>query len=105
VNNSTRHPVNEIASREDGIIPKTKRNTSLSKKSKGSFDKMTVFSFDGTILLVGVGTGETMSDASILKIAMQFLIFPSPIGLNRKNFNTQRSLNSFLKLIEDMLNI
>ena len=52
----TRHSVNEIGSGKNGFIPKPFRHRGMSEKAKGSLDKMTVFTLNGTVLLVGVWT-------------------------------------------------
>ena len=68
--NARRHAVDKVAGCEDGIVPKTKRNMGLGEKSKSCFNKMTMLSFNRTVLLVSVWAGQTMDNASIMKIAM-----------------------------------
>jgi hypothetical protein len=56
VNDAARESINEKTSCGEGITPKSKRDRGMRKKSKASFDKMSMFAFSGAILLVRVRT-------------------------------------------------
>jgi hypothetical protein len=66
---------------------------------------MTVFALSNPVLLRCVWTGNTVRNASALKISMKAMILPSPIGLNSAYFGVKKTLNMILKSVEDSLNI
>jgi hypothetical protein len=105
MNNTTRHSINEIGSREDGLIPKSFGHRGLSEKAKSGFNKMAVFTFDGTVLLMGVRTRHSMLNANLLKILVKFVVLPTPIGLNALDFSAKLSFNTVLKLIKDVFHV
>ena len=57
----------EIASSLKSVIPKTKQNISMIKKSKTGFYYMMVFAFNKTILLVCMWTRDAMSNTTIFQ--------------------------------------
>ena len=46
-----------------------------------------------------------MGDARALKIAMDLVVFTTPVGLNSLDFAIQKAFDMSLKVIEDLLNI
>ena len=59
--------VDEITSGLKCIIPKTKGYAGMIKKSKTSFNNVTVFTFNDTVLFVSVGTKDSMSNTTLVK--------------------------------------
>jgi hypothetical protein len=102
---SARHAINQKTCGKNSFIPKTKWNVRLCKESKSSLNKVTMFAFYGTILLVGMRARDTMSDANAREISMQFLVLATPICLNSQNFGSKRFLNTTLKLIKNLFYI
>jgi hypothetical protein len=62
-----RETVNKITSGLKGIIPKTKGYAGMIEKDKTSFNNVTVFTFNGTILLMSEGTRDSMSNTTFVK--------------------------------------
>ena len=46
-----------------------------------------------------------MRDARALKVAMEFVVFTTTIGLNDLDFTIQKTFDMSLKILEDLLNI
>ena len=46
-----------------------------------------------------------MRDARALKIAIELVVFTTPVGLNNLDFAIQEAFDMSLKVIEDLLNI
>ena len=59
--------VDEITSGLKCIIPKTKGYAGMIEKGKTSFNNVTVFTFNGTILLMSVGGRNSMSSTTLVK--------------------------------------
>ena len=59
--------VDEITSGLKGIIPKIKGYAGMIKKGKTSFNNVTVFTFNDTVLLISVGTKDSMSNTTLVK--------------------------------------
>ena len=66
---------------------------------------MTVFVLGNTVLLRCMWTRHTVRDARALKIAMELVVFTTPVGLNSLDFAIQEAFDMSLKVIEDLLNI
>ena len=66
---------------------------------------MTVFALGNTVLLRCMWTRHTVRDARALKIAMELVVFTTPVGLNSLDFAIQEAFDMSLKVIEDLLNI
>jgi hypothetical protein len=54
----------------------------VSKESKASFNEMVVLALGNAILLGYARIGHTLRNARALKIAMQLIIFTTPVRLN-----------------------
>jgi hypothetical protein len=54
----------------------------VSKESKASFNEMAMLAFSNAVLLGGVRIGHTVRNARALKIAMQLMVFTTPVRLN-----------------------
>ena len=65
---------------------------------------MAMFTFYA-IQLGSVRKRDAMRAPCALKIAMEFVIFTTPIGLNCLDFSVQKSFNMSLKIIKDLLDI
>jgi hypothetical protein len=76
----------------------------VSKESETSFNKMTVFAFSNTVLLRGMRTRHPMRDANTLKIAMEAVIFTTPIELDSFDFAIKETFNMGLG-IKNLLNV
>jgi hypothetical protein len=76
------HAVNKITHGKKSFIPVAQWQGGVSKESKACFNKMAVLVFSNAILLRGVRIGHMVRDARALKIAMQLMIFTTPIRLN-----------------------
>lgn len=63
-----------------------------------------MFSFNQPILLMSIRTRNPMHDPNLVKEFMQFLIFPSLIGLISQDFWIKSSFSLFLKLNKNLLN-
>lgn len=59
---------------------------------------MMMFSFDHTVLLMSVRTGDPVRDANISKIFVQPLVLTFPIRLYGVSFGAKKSFNMGLKL-------
>ena len=59
--------VDEITSSLKCIIPKTKGYTGMIEKGKTSFNNVTVFTFNDIVLLISVGTRDSMSNTTWVK--------------------------------------
>ena len=46
-----------------------------------------------------------MRDARALKVAMEFVVFTTPVGLNGLDFIIQKAFDMSLKVVENLLNI
>ena len=66
---------------------------------------MTVFALSNTVMLRCMWTRHTVRDARALKIAMELVVFTTPVGLNSPAFAIQKAFDMSLKVIEDLLNI
>jgi hypothetical protein len=64
-----------------------------------------VFAFDRTILLMGVGIGDTMSNAQGSEGVMYFLVFATPIRLSTLYFSIEKTFNVRLKLQKDTMSL
>ena len=64
-----------------------------------------MLAFCDAILLGGMGAGNTVRYACALEIAMKAMILTTPVGLHGTNFGVEKTLNMFLKGIENALNI
>jgi hypothetical protein len=54
----------------------------VSKESKASFNEMAMLAFRNAVLLGGVRIGHTVRNTHALKLAMQLMIFTTPVRLN-----------------------
>ena len=97
--------INKIASSLKSIIPILKRHMSMGEKRETSFNYMTMFALNGTLLLVSIGTRNTMDNTTICKEGGDGAIFATPISLNRFNGSVKKSLNIFLKFEKNILGI
>ena len=52
--NGCRKTIDKIAGGLEGVIPKSKRHIGMIKKRKASFNEVTVFMLNGTVLFVSV---------------------------------------------------
>jgi hypothetical protein len=77
----------------------------VSKDSETSFNNMTVFAFNNTVLLRGIRTRHPMRDANTLKIAMKAVILTTPIGLDSFDFAIEEPFNMGLESIENLRNV
>ena len=66
---------------------------------------MSMLAFGDTVLLGRMWTRDTMRYARALKVSMETMIFPTPIGLDSTNFGVQEALNMILKDVKDALNV
>jgi hypothetical protein len=82
------HPVNKIARRQKGFIPKMQRERRVRKKSQASLNNMMVFALRNPVLLRGVRAGHSMRDTRALAVGVQPVIFTTPIGLNSFNLSS-----------------
>ena len=46
-----------------------------------------------------------MRDARALKVAMEFVVFTTPVGLNGFDFIIQKAFDMSVKVVENLLNI
>ena len=90
--------INEVVSCLKSIIPKTKRYTSMIKKSKTCLNNVTMFTLYCTILLMSVGTGDFMSNATFFKEFGGRAKLTSLISLNGFNFKIEIVFNITLEL-------
>src|ERR1041384_3469461 len=83
INNTTRQPVDQVCGSEKCFIPKFNWDIGMCKESETSFNNMSVFAFSRSILLMSMWAGNTVSNTKrAKKCIVNFLIFPTPIGLN-----------------------
>ena len=98
-------PINQETSCEEGITPKLKGHRCMSKKSKTSFNQVTVFALSNTVLLMCMWTRHVMRDPKLLKERIEVAILASPIRLYMNNFMLEKTLNMRLKLQENIKHI
>ena len=89
--------INEIASSLKSIIPISKGHMGMGEERETGFNYVAMFALNGTLLLVSMGTRDTMNNTTIFKEGGDGAIFATPIGLNRFNWSIKKSLNIFLK--------
>jgi hypothetical protein len=77
----------------------------MSKQSKTSFNKMTVFTLSDAVLLGGMWAGHTVRYTSALKILMKLMIFTTPVRLDGFNFGVEKKLDMSLESIKHLLDI
>ena len=82
-----------------------KRDNNMIKQGKTSFNKMMMLSFNGPILLMGMGTRNTIHNPTIFKKFGERAILTTLIRLNNFNFKVKISFNIFLKFNESRENI
>jgi hypothetical protein len=75
------HTVNKITRGKKSFIPVAQWQGGVSNESKVSFNEMAMLAFSNAVLLGGVRTGHTVRNARALKIAMQLMIFTTPVIL------------------------
>jgi L-serine deaminase len=68
VKNRGGETVDEITNGLKGIIPKMKGYAGMIEKGKTSFNNVTVFTFNDTVLLMSVGIRDSMSNTTFVKI-------------------------------------
>jgi hypothetical protein len=61
----------------------------MSEEGQPYFDYVTMFSFSGTILLMGMRTRDKMRYPYLGKEGVKGFIFTSPVGLHSKNFSVK----------------
>jgi hypothetical protein len=61
----------------------------MSKQSKTSFNKMTVFTLSDAVLLGGMWAGHTVRYTIALKILMKLMIFTTPVRLDGFKFGVR----------------
>jgi hypothetical protein len=66
---------------------------------------MTVFALGSTVLLVCVGTCDTMGNTKFLKKRVEVTVFTTPIRLYMTDFLTKKAFYVGLKLQEDIKHI
>ena len=59
--------IDEITSGLKDIIPKTKGYAGMIEKGKISFNNVTVFTFNDTVLLMSMGTRDSISNTTLIK--------------------------------------
>jgi hypothetical protein len=96
--NRSRKTINEVASCLKSVIPKTKRDTSMVKKCKTCLNNVTVFTLYGTVLLMSVGKGDSMSNSTFFKEFGGRSKFTSPVSLNGFYFKIKIAFNIKLEL-------
>ncbi len=65
--NGCRKTIDKITGGLEGVIPKLKRHIGMIKKRKASFNEVTVFMLNGTVLFVSVWKRDSMSNATFFK--------------------------------------
>jgi hypothetical protein len=98
VNDTSRHAINEKTGSNECITPVSKRNRRVCKQCEACLNYMAMFTLSTTILLMGVGTGNTMGDANFLKEGIKFNVLATPVRLNMHNFVFKKTFNMRLKL-------
>ncbi len=59
--------IDEITGGLKGIILKTKGYAGMIEKDKTSFNNVTLFTFNGTVLLMSMWTRDSMSNTTLVK--------------------------------------
>ena len=90
--------INEVASCLKSVIPKTKRNTGMIKKGKTCFNNVMMFTLYDTILLMSVGTRDSMSNSTFFKEFGGRSKLTSPVSLNGFDFMIEIAFNITLEL-------
>ena len=72
---------------------------------KACLDQMMVFALGNIVLLGCMWTRHKVGDAHALKVAVEFVVFTTPIGLNTLDFIIQKAFDMSLKVAENLLNI
>ena len=75
----------------------------MRKQSKACLYQMTVFALGNTVLLRCMWTRNMVRDVRALEVAMEFVVFTTPIGLNGLDFTIQKAFHMSLKIIEALL--
>ena len=78
-----------------------KGDTSMIKQGKTNFNYVTILLFNGPILLMGIGTRNTMYNPTIFKKFGERAILATPIRLNNFNFKVKILFNIFMKFNEN----
>jgi hypothetical protein len=59
---------------------------------------MTVFTLNGTVLLMCMWAGQTMRYSKLIKECVEVAVFAPPIGLNMNDFMLEKAFDMLLKL-------
>ena len=86
VNGFARNSIDEIGSGQEGFNPEFEWHGSVREESKAYFNCVMMLPFSGSVLLVCIGARNMMHNPNFSKKGIKFLIFSSPIRLNREDF-------------------
>jgi hypothetical protein len=86
VENRHGHAVYEITRSEETSIPIAQGQGGVRKKNNTGLNNVVVLAFSNVVLLGGVRIGHTMRYTRALKIAMQLVVFTTPVRPNNLNF-------------------
>jgi hypothetical protein len=92
--------VNKICRCGECLIPKFQGHGSMSKQGEAHFDYVAMLALCLAILHMRVWARDVMRNAYTLKEGCKFLILPSPVGLNNKNFLVEETFHELLKLMK-----
>jgi hypothetical protein len=90
VNDPSRKAIDQESCSSECLIPKGHRHGSLGKEGEACFDNVSVFPFNGAVLLVGVRARNVVSNTVVVKVFVKATIFASPIRLDAFNFLVEK---------------
>jgi hypothetical protein len=74
----------------------------MCKKCKAHIDNVAMLPLYGAILLMGVRTENLVSNAKLVEVWVQMLVFATLVRLNGNNLFIEPTLNKKLKLKENI---
>jgi len=86
IKNWSWHAINQINKAFKSITLIFKGSVTLPKKSKPSFNNISMTTFNHVILFMSVRVDHVMMNTNHFKICIKFSIFTTPISLYKLNF-------------------